>query len=181
MMTARHSLPGSEGASMKRILITGMSGTGKSTVIAALTRRGYRAVGTDAEGYSHLVTVPEDEPTGLEPGTDWVWREDRMEALLATDEGDVLFVAGTAPNQGTFYDRFDSIILLSAPDEVMAERLATRTTNPYGSRPGEIARSLQMKVMVEPLLRRSADLEIDTSAPLEDVVEAILRHAVSRE
>jgi hypothetical protein len=29
---------------------------------------------------------------------------------------------------------------------------------------------------IEPLLRRGADLEVDTSAPLDDVVAAIRRH-----
>jgi hypothetical protein len=32
---------------MKRVLLTGMSGTGKSTVINELTARGYKAVDTD--------------------------------------------------------------------------------------------------------------------------------------
>jgi len=31
---------------------------------------------------------------------DWVWREDRMQDLLNVEDDDVLFVAGTAPNQG---------------------------------------------------------------------------------
>ena len=161
---------------MKRVLITGMSGTGKSSVVAALRRLGYRAVDADEDGYSHLVPVPEDEPTGLEPGTDWVWREDRMEALLGSQGDGVLFVGGCSPNQGRFRDRFDHLILLTAPDEVMATRLRARTTNPYGQREEDIARSLEMKALVEPLLRATADLEIDTRVPLDEVVDAVLRH-----
>jgi shikimate kinase len=158
-----------------------MSGTGKSTVIAELATRGYRAVDADADGYSHLVAVPLEEPTGLEPGTDWVWNEERMERLLAETGESMLFVGGCAPNQGRFHDRFDHIILLSAPAEVMAERLATRTNNPYGSRPGDIERSLQMKATIEPLLCRAAGVEIDTSLPLDEVVVAVLRHVGERD
>lgn len=161
---------------MTSVLITGMSGTGKSSVIAALRERGFRAIDADTGGYSHLVAVPEDEPTGLEPGTDWVWDEERIEALLASADDDVLFVGGCAPNQGRFRDRFDRVILLSAPAETMAKRLRTRTTNPYGQDEADVARSLEMKALVEPMLRATTDLEIDTRAPLEDVVDAVLRH-----
>jgi dephospho-CoA kinase len=162
---------------MPSILITGMSGTGKSAVIAALRERGFRAVDADTGGYSQLVEVAVDEPTGLEPGTDWVWNEERMAALLSSDDGEVLFVGGCAPNQGRFRDRFDHMILLSAPAETMAERLRTRTTNPYGQDEADVARSLEMKALVEPMLRATADLEIDTRRPLDEVVETVLRHA----
>lgn len=160
---------------MKRVLLTGMSGTGKSTVIAELAARGYKAVDTDEDGLSELVSVPDDEPTGLEPGQDWVWREDRIQALLSTDDGDVLFLSGCAPNQGTFYPQFDHIVLLTAPAHVIVERLATRTTNPYGKRPEEVARVLGLLQTVEPMLRRSAGCVVDTTVPLDQVVATVLR------
>ncbi len=160
---------------MKRVLLTGMSGTGKSTVIEELAARGYKAVDTDYEGYSHMVNVSDDELTGLDPGQDWVWREDRIEALLATEDAGVLFVSGTSPNQGTFYPRFDHIVLLTAPSEVIVERLTSRTNNPYGKRPEEVERVLWLKDEIEPLLRRGASHEIDTSAPLDQVVSEVLR------
>jgi len=100
---------------VKRVLITGMSGTGKSAVIAELAARGYWAVDTDENGLSELVSVPIDEPTGLDPGQDWVWREERFRALLSAADADLLFLGGCSPNQGTFYPQFDHIILLSAP------------------------------------------------------------------
>jgi shikimate kinase len=167
---------------MKRILLTGMSGTGKSTVIKALAARGYRAIDLDTDEWSEWVPVPGDTdpfdpPTGPDSvwhGKDWVWREDRVRQLLATEDADVLFISGTAPNQGKFRACLDHIILLSAPPEVLVERLSTRTTNPYGKHPEELARVLQHVQTVEPLLRRAATHEIDTSAPLEDVLEKIL-------
>ena len=162
---------------MKRVLITGMSGTGKSTVIAALAARGYRAVDADEDGYSEIVRVPVDELTGLDPGQDWVWREDRIRALLAEEDGSVLFLDGCSPNQGLFYPRFDHVILLTASAEVIVERLATRTTNPYGKRPEEVARTLAMLETIEPLLRRGATHVIDATVPLEQVVATVLRIA----
>jgi dephospho-CoA kinase len=160
---------------VKRVLLTGMSGTGKSTVIRALVARGYKAVDADDPGWSELVHVPgHPGVSAAGPGQDWVWREDRIRELLATEDADVLFLSGCASNQGQFYPQFDHIVLLSAPIPMMMERLATRTTNPYGKDPAELAIVLHNTREVEPLLRRAASLEVDTSAPVDQVVEAIL-------
>jgi len=48
----------------------------------------------------------------------------------------VLFVAGCEDNQVQFHPQFDHIVLLSAPPDVLAGRLAARTDNPYGKAPG---------------------------------------------
>ncbi len=145
-----------------------MSGTGKSTVIAELTARGYKAVDTDYGGWHEWVDVAGER--------DWVWREDRIRQLLSTEDADVLFVSGCKSNQGKFRAQFHHVVLLSAPTPLLLERLATRTTNPYGKRPEELAQILGYVETVEPLLRRSATLEVDTSVPLEQVVETILSH-----
>jgi dephospho-CoA kinase len=162
---------------MKRVLLTGMSGTGKSTVIRALTARGYKAVDTDADEWCEWVDIAVgSEPAGMSAGPDWVWRADRMQQLLATDDADVLFVSGCKSNQGRFYRQFDHIILLSAPEVVMRERLATRTNNSYGKDPAELAQILSYLTTVEPRLRAAASLEVDTRAPVDQVVETILDH-----
>ena len=165
---------------MIRVLVTGMSGTGKSTVIEELAARGYKAIDTDDDGLSELVSVPDDVPTGLDPGQDWVWREDRIQELLSTDDADVLFLGGCSPNQGQFYPRFDHIVLLTAPAHVIVERLVTRTNNPYGKRPEDVARVLDLLHTVEPLLRRGAGTVIDTTIPLTQVVEQVLQPVDAR-
>jgi dephospho-CoA kinase len=160
---------------VKRVLITGMSGTGKSTVISELAARGYKAVDADYGGMSELVSIQAtSDRSGLGAEQDWIWREDRIADLLSTEDADVLFLSGTASNQVKFYGRFDHIVLLTAPAAVMTERPKRRTNNPYGKDPSDLARALALKETVEPLLRRSADLEIDTSVTVDEVVEKIL-------
>jgi dephospho-CoA kinase len=161
---------------MKRVLITGMSGTGKTALIEALRSRGYAGVDLDEGGFSHEVDAPPGELTGLGAGRDWVWREDRVHELLSSFDEGVLFVSGCAPNQGKFYSWFDHIVLLTVPAEVMAQRLMQRSNNPFGKRPGEVERSLALKDTIEPLLRRKATLNVDATAPLEEVVAVVLRH-----
>lgn len=153
---------------MTRILITGMSGTGKSSVVLRLRELGYRAVDMD-DGWPALVELVTD----ADGQPDWIWREDVVEEALSSDH-DVVFIAGAATNQPRFYPRFDHIVLLSAPADVTMERLRTRTTNPYGKRPEELALALHYKRTVEPAMRRSATIEIDTTAPLDDVVARIV-------
>lgn len=145
---------------MPRVLVTGMSGAGKTTLLAELARRGHLTVDTDYGGWE------------LPDGT---WDEQRMDRLLA-DHADVV-VSGTVDNQGRFYDRFQHVVLLSAPLDVLVERVSTRSGNPYGrtaAQQAEIARYLHT---VEPLLRRGASLELDGRRPvgeLADVVEGLL-------
>jgi dephospho-CoA kinase len=147
---------------MRRVLLTGMSGTGKSTVVHALLARGHRAVDTD-DGW----TVP--LPDGRQS-----WDEAAIEALL-DEPAELLFVAGCEENQVHFHPRFDAIVLLSAPVGVLAERLASRDTNPFGKDPDELVRILTDVREVEPLLRRAATHEIDTTQPLDDVVAEVER------
>lgn len=165
---------------MKRILVTGMSGTGKSTVIGELAARGYKAIDADTDEYSEWVEVVGDTNGLGSPAwgaRDWLWREDRIQALLSTEDADVLFVSGCAANMRTFIPQFDHVVLLSAPTAVLVERLRTRTNNSYGKNPEEVTRALELVETVEPLLRRVADHEIDTSAPLAEVVAALLQLA----
>ena len=67
--------------------------------------------------------------------------------------------------------------MLSAPVEVLAERLASRTTNSFGKAPGELDRVLDDLQTVEPLLRETATHEIRTTVPLGNVVAEVLHLA----
>ncbi len=161
---------------MIRVLVTGMSGTGKSSVLAELGRRGHRVIDTDHPGWADEV------PAAGGPGLEQLWREDRMTAALAGDGAGWLFVSGCVSNQGKFYDRFDAVVLLSLPARTMLDRLAARVSNPFGKVPAERERILRDLRTVEPLLRTTATLEIRTDQPLRDVadaVEAVARRAAS--
>ncbi|MFF0245299.1 AAA family ATPase [Streptosporangium sandarakinum] len=151
---------------MAKILVTGMSGTGKSTALEMLAARGHRAVDTDSDRWSHWVTLPDGS-------VDWAWREPAIGDLLAGHREGALFVAGCKTNQGRFYSRFDHIVLLSAPAEVMLARIATRTNNPFGKRPEECEAILRDLAEVEPLLRATCTAEIDASAPIDRVVRQL--------
>jgi shikimate kinase len=162
---------------VSRILITGMSGTGKTSAIEELSRRGMNAIDTDSDEWCEWVLAPSLEPEGgNEP--DWVWREEKVRRLLAEPRDTPLFLGGCKSNQGAFYDLIDYVVLLSAPLEVMLERIARRTNNPYGKSEEERGRIVQHVRSVEPLLRRSATLELDTSTlSVQEVADRLIKLA----
>jgi shikimate kinase len=150
---------------MARVLVTGMSGAGKTTLLRELRLRGRLTVDTDHDGW----VMP-----------DGTWDEARMDHLLASHP-DVV-VSGTVENQGRFYDRFDDVVLLSAPLGVLLRRVAARTDNPYGRSEAQRAEIAFYLDTVEPLLRRGATLELDSRRPpaeLADVVEDLLGSGTS--
>ncbi|MGI8485190.1 MAG: AAA family ATPase [Thermomicrobiales bacterium] len=110
------------------------------------------------------------------PGGDLIRDEPRIDRLLIGVPGDRhLAVDGCVSNQGRFYDRFDFIILLTAPIEVMLERVTQETTNDYGKTETQQAEIRANKELVEPQLRFRADMEIDTSVEsIEDVAARII-------
>ncbi len=154
------------GRLLKRILLTGMSGTGKSSLIDRLSALGHQAADADDQGW-----VRQAEDGG------WIWREDEVDRFLRTHSSGLLFLSGCAESQVRFYPDFDHIILLRAPAHVLEERLRTRTNNPYGKRPHEMAQILGYLETVEPLLREAADHEVDATAPLSEVLNEVLRIA----
>jgi dephospho-CoA kinase len=163
---------------MVAILVTGMSGTGTSTALAELARRGFRVVDTDYGGFSvETWSAAESRPEQL-------WREDKIDELLAEHEhdapGEPLFVGGCVANQAMFYPRFAAVVLLSTPPDVLLERLATRVTNDFGKSRDERERILADLAAVEPRLRARADAEIGTCAPVVEVADRLVRIARDR-
>jgi dephospho-CoA kinase len=151
---------------MPKVLVTGMSGTGKSTALQMLSQRGHRVVDTDTDEWSYWIRLPDGS-------ADWIWREDAITSLLAGHQHGHLFVAGCKTNQGKFYPQFDHVALLSAPADILLARIAARNNNPYGKRPQDRAMILQHLAEVEPRLRATATIEIDASASISKVVRQL--------
>ena len=145
-----------------RVLLTGMSGTGKSALVHELRHRGYPAYDADDDGFS-------------EPRSDgrWGWRLDLVANLLGQQTERPLFFAGCSEEQIEL--PFDYRVLLTAPRSVLIDRLRTRTGNTYGRSSVELANVLADLAEVEPLLRRSSDLVLSTTAPVSQVADDLTR------
>ena len=145
------------------MLLTGMSGTGKSTLVGLLRARGVRAIDTD-DGWVDV------RPDGTQR-----WRVGDIRRLLAEAGAEVLVVAGCEENMVELLSDFDLIVLLSVPLPVLRDRLATRRSNRFGRDPEQLAGILADVAQVEPRLRAVADHELDTTGPPADTLAALLR------
>lgn len=146
------------------VLLTGMSGTGKTTVLEELAHRGHRVVDTDDPGW--IVEIP--TPQGPEP----VWDVDRIQGVLDEHRSGWLFVAGCVANQGLLYDRFDKVVLLSAPVDVVLARV-TKRANPFGSTAEDRIKIVNDLHTFEPLLRAGTDHEISTTRPVSLIADEL--------
>jgi broad-specificity NMP kinase len=141
-----------------------MSGTGKSTACAELARRGFSVVETDHAPWSDW----------SERAGGYVWNEELVSGLLDREPGTTLYLSGTVSNQGRFYPRFDAIVLLSAPVDVLLRRIESRKANDYGKSVSERERILSDISNVEPLLRATCTHELDATQSVASVVAELI-------
>lgn len=167
---------------MALILITGLAGTGKSTIRAELGSRGYQAYDQDedhiAKWYNNKTgkaVAEHGEPTAefLQTHSRDILRETIQE--LATNSQDKLvFLCGDPENEAELRDLFSEVFALRLHEEVRQHRLATRTNNSWGKLPQELAYDAEN-------LRRSAGIYkklnysmVDANRPTAEIVDEIL-------
>jgi hypothetical protein len=128
--------------------VTGLSGTGKSSVVARLRDLGHWKVDADDDGVSgwrnhatgEIVPSP---PIGKRP-TDWLdrfgWSIDvhRVQELRDSADGRVGFLFGAVENEAEILSFADVVVCLIADADTLGQRLATRRTNDFGKAPGDI-------------------------------------------
>lgn len=166
-----------------RYLITGVAGTGKSTLAHELRRRGYAAYDTE-EGFSYYA----DKQTGRrverphEPTQQWygaherVFDEKILMNLMKKHAGEPLFICSITANQAKFYPQFDKLFLLSAPDDIITHRLGTRTNNYFGRHPLDLQRVIGRHQQFDDELKALGAVVIDSTQPIEAVADEILKH-----
>ena len=133
-------------------------------MLVELRRRGHRVIDTDDPGW-----VVEIHTAG---GPEPVWDLEQITALINGHHTGWLFIAGCVAIQGVVYNRFDAVVLLSAPVGVILDRVAARA-NPFGSTAEDRTKIANDLAEFEPLLRAGAGREIVTTAPVLEVVAAL--------
>ena len=125
----------------KSILVTGVSGAGKSTISKKLNELGYTAY--DMDGLPGLFAII-DKKTGklvvdhdnenLEKvmGIDWICNKEKLASIIASESSELTFYCGNASNMDEIMQLFNLVILLKIDSEVMRKRLTSRTENDFG-------------------------------------------------
>ena len=174
---------------MSAFQITGCSGAGKTAIAAVLARRGLASIDSDDDPFlARFVDAAGnvvDEPT--EPDFAWLsrhgweWDPARLDQLIQTAAATTLYVCGGADNELALADRFTQVFLLEIDEPTMLARLDARRDYHVWGHIGDTRQYLCRKLPeLQARLRASGAIVIDARLPLDQVVDAILSHTLTR-
>lgn len=170
---------------MPLIFITGMSGTGKSSVRKELQRRSYEAYDTDDDGITTWIHTasntsaerPDDESSRTNEWYErheWRMSRQKVEAFAAHAKDKLIFLCGSPSNADDMLDLYDKVICLVIDKDTLKTRLANRTDNDFGKAPDELKNILGWHTPFEDRYRDYDAIMIDATRPLDDVVNEII-------
>lgn len=165
-----------------KILITGIAGTGKTTVLSELQKHGYVVIDLDATGIcrwrdKETQEITEYGPTGRD--FEWLTRHgwycdiDKLKQLLSTIREDKdVFVAAITENIEELATEFEKVFMLIADDSVVKERLNSRTNNHFAKKEDE--QEFILKHSKELLEKIKEFTRVDASRTPNGIAEEIL-------
>jgi dephospho-CoA kinase len=170
--------------------ITGISGSGKSTVLTELKRRGYEAYDVDeagpatakwhndVTGHVHPKSSVKKEDRTPEFLAEHSWKVPRQEILGLTKQASTktVFLGGAIANEPELQDLFSSVFALTIDDGTLRHRVASRTDNDWGKNPHELEYTLAVNQELDERYRKFDYVVIDATQSLEAVVDEILAH-----
>ena len=168
---------------MSKIYITGVSGTGKSTLAAELINRGVAAFDMDAVDdlcdWRHKKTR---EPGTYEYGIGAEWLDEheyvcdqkKLEQLINAPKGNVA-VLGVVSNQDELLPLFDKVFLLCCKEETFLHRLDTRDgDNQFAKDKSEQEHILSWYKGFEKKMLEQGAIPISTEDPIDKVADKIM-------
>lgn len=173
----------------KIILVTGVAGTGKSTLEALFRQKNYATIDID-NGFAswqhnntrERVPAPVNQPASWYETHDWYTEKQKLTEYITLfrDSPDPLFVFGNAADLASLHELFDVIFALEYKDEAtIRHRIDSRTDNPYGKDPVEFAALLSYYKPMQQRFRAIGAIPIDCTLPLDEIVAGI-KSAIDR-
>ncbi len=167
----------------RKYYITGIAGTGKSTIASELKKLGFEVYDIDAVvglcHWRHKLTREEAKyHTGV--GKDWLeahqWicDEEKLTNLINKNHNSDTVVVGIASNQDSYLGLFDKIFLLYCSEETFIKRINSRNDgNNFGKDESEQEHILGWYEDFQAKIENLGAILINTDAPLERVVNRI--------
>jgi shikimate kinase len=171
------------------VYITGVPGSGKSTVCAELQACGYASVDADDAIGAWVVRETGEtlqSPPAFEARTpefyeqhDWRYQADKAERLAASYATMACFMGGCGGGEDEISHLFAKAFFLHVGADELRHRLLTRTNGPFANashavRAAQVERVLpRLAALEETWLRHGFEM-VSSMQPLTDVVEDIL-------
>jgi broad-specificity NMP kinase len=171
------------------VWVTGLSGTGKSSVAARLRDLGHRSVDTDDDGISgwrcHATGENVPSPPIEDRPRDWLqqfaWTIDirRVEALVHSEDARPVFLFGAVENEAEVLALADVVVCLVADADTLRRRLGDRQTNDFGKALGDVDAVMSWLGVFEDRHEAIGATMIDATLPLPQVADAVLAAATT--
>ncbi len=164
-----------------KILITGICGTGKSTISKALNDRGILSIDfSDIRGMCYWKDLKTNEKVQYSPVESLEWFKnknyfcDLNKLKEVLDQHKNVVITGVASGSALEYlPLFDKVILLQCNPETFTHRLKTRIS-PYGKTKAEQEDAIEWQKNFDPQLLTYGAIPVNTEGELGNVVDKII-------
>ncbi len=171
---------------MPLIYITGLSGSGKSTISEELKKRGFESHDADSENFNAWYEIKTGKPIKddklIETSEEWYknyqWQTSRamVEKLAKNAKNKIIFLCGASYNENSCWDLFDKVICLIINESTLRKRILTRTTNTFGKKKHEFDSILEWyKNYPGDYIKMGARI-VDANRPLNVVIDEIIKN-----
>ena len=125
----------------KSVFVTGLAGSGKSTICQKLGEMGYKSY--DIEKIKGLFKMVDKETGEVIEGYDnddlkkvkkgkWICDKEKLQEIMNSEKSEIAFYCGNASNYDDIISLFNKVVLLLVSPEVMGQRLSTRKRGGFG-------------------------------------------------
>ena len=170
---------------MNKIYITGISGTGKTTIAEELKKLGYHTISidetaglcswrnrnTDERITGHVELNKEFTDTHK-----WICDMELLKEHMGTDS-EIVFVLGMASNRDEIASLFDKVLLLQCKPEIFLHRLNTRTNNSFGKDESIQNDMLEWYESFENKMLKNGAISVNTDRSIDEVVDDVINKA----
>lgn len=167
---------------MKKIFITGIAGTGKSTLSNVLKERGFNTIDVDhvqdlcswiSKETGEKVFVPNPDNKFIDEH-DYKCDMSVLEKLISEFE-DSVFVFGSVGDNSDFIPLFDTLVLLQCEPATLVHRLQIRDTNVFGKEEEVQSRMLEWKKKFDEIMLNAGAVSISSEKDIETVADEVIK------